>query len=186
MRSHAVEALARDGIYAACDSTALAGEETDAARTAARAMSEDECAAAQSDCAAAHRLASGLAQMINEQAAEEDSGDDEYYNGGYGYGEDSEEEPDGPSLRIDRDFKLGRTLDYQNSPPPRRGNVNRDPALLRNILTTSSWLIPPVRSKRCSRRRTRAEAADGDVRGRRRDHGALGARRRAGDADGGA
>ena len=93
MRSHAVEALARDGIYAACGSSAPAGEETDAARTAARAMSEDECAAAQSDCAAAHRLASGLAQMINEQAAEEDPGDDEYYDGGYGYGE---EEPDAP------------------------------------------------------------------------------------------
>ena len=90
MREHALEALARDDIYSPCDA-APAGEETDAAQMAASAMSEDECAAARSDCAAAHRLASGLAQMIHEQNAAEDSGDDEYYEGGYGYAYGEEE-----------------------------------------------------------------------------------------------
>ena len=90
MREHALEALARDDIYSPCDA-APAGEETDAAQMAASAMSEDECAAARSDCAAAYRLASGLAQMIHEQNAAEDSGDDEYYEGGYGYAYGEEE-----------------------------------------------------------------------------------------------
>ena len=88
MREHALGRSRTTTSTRPCDA-APAGRAT---RRNGRARDgEDECAAARSDCAAAHRLASGLAQMIHEQDAAEDSGDDEYYEGGYGYAYGEEE-----------------------------------------------------------------------------------------------